>query len=188
MPMYPAIPLPPTITTNQSANFYGELANIISDENPYGKTIFARNLSTPFGNTAAQRPSKLNALSQAGVRVMGWLRDFWSEKPILRCNDRMTISEKQQSFYWLTMHHESGTVRFPNSDAVAQKAFDPPLPCNQAQFDINDPSPTQIQNSPDFELNQVCKAVYVPFEYQTTDGRRLTAGILIGYVGAGGGE
>jgi hypothetical protein len=188
VPLYPAIPAEPHIPVNQAADFYGDLGTLIADENPYGKKIFALDIATLFDNSEAVRPQKMSALRAAGVRIMGWLRNAWSEKPILSCNDRMTVSEKQQSFHWLTMYPEEATPQFPNDDNAAPAAFDPPKPCNEAQFDINDLNRGVIQNSPDYELNQVCKAIYVPFEYEATDGRRLRAAILVGYVGSGGGQ
>jgi hypothetical protein len=194
VPLYPAIPqyhkfnqaAPP------NATFYADLRVLIEDENPYGTTIFAPDITTPFGNLPADRANKVNALKAAGVRIMGWLRYFWSVQPQVKSsNDRMTVSEKQQCFHWQTMYDEEGTTRFPNVSPSASTGF---VPIADAYFDVNEPNPAilnkLIQNCPDFEINQVTKALFVPFEYETTDPtpRRLKAAILIGYVGTGGGQ
>jgi len=195
VPLYQAIPKDPDIDPNVAvdpANFYGALADLIQSENPYGEEIIVGDITTEFDNSPEQRADKMNKYAEIGVRLMGWLRGFWSTQPIVRCNDRMTITEKQQSFHWITMYHEEGTARFPNDDNAAPNAFDPPtaVPFDIAGPNANTGGRTAVQNSPDFELNQVCKAIYIPFKYKTKEEhpRTLQAALLIGYVGTGGGE
>jgi hypothetical protein len=182
VPQYKFIPEPPKkIEAGEEfgGDFYSVLGELIRAENPYGGNIISRDITPPFDNTEPNRKSKLDALEAVGVRIMGWLRDRWSLNPVLSCNHRMTIADKQKSYYWTTMYPEVSTTEFPNypdDDAEHGPKF------------FETPPDGVLQNSGDVELHQVCKAIHVPFEYVAEDGRHLQAAILIGYVGSGGGQ
>jgi hypothetical protein len=177
------------------------LGELIRDENPYGDDIVCGDLTpvAPNNNNAANRRARVGGFLQAGVRVMGWLRNHWSANPYQSCDHRMGIDAKRQSYYWTTMYPEDPTVSFPSipddepvGNIVPHATdFEPNAGNPEVPFDpttVNNVGAAVLQNSPDVELHQVCKVVHVPFEYVTTDGRRLKAAILIGYVGSGGGE
>lgn len=206
MPLYPRIPSPPVFNgapgDANSLSFYTLLGDLIRDENPYGEqNIVCEDLTpaAPNNNTQANRNARVAGFLQAGVRIMGWLRNHWSENPYQSCDHRMGIDAKRQSYYWTTMYPEDPTASFPSIPDAAPVAgivpnairFEPTAANPEVPFNpttVNNPGAPELQNSADIELHQVCKTVYVPFEYDTQDGRRLKAAILIGYVGSGGGE
>jgi len=157
--------------------FYAQIGDLIRRENPYGNNLVTADISNNFGDTEDERPFRLNAFKAVGIRVMGFLRDHWATKAFARCNHRLTITQKQQSYHWATLYPEDRTPEYPNDDTAAENAFEP-----------GTVTPPVIQNSADFQLNQVCKALYIPFKYRTPDNRTLDVAILVGYVGSGGGE
>lgn len=160
-------------TAAEIANFYTEIGNLIRAENPYGDNVEVADISTTFGESVPERNGKVAALQAKGVQIMGWLRDFWRTRPKEACNHQMTITEKQQSFQWATIYE--------NAPGFANAANPPAGPLHPG-------GAAPIFNSPNFELHQICKALYIPFQYTTTDGRKLDVAIVVGFKGAGGGE
>jgi hypothetical protein len=137
---------------------YGRIDDFIRAMSPYGTQVIA------FPNLQFATTSDLTDLTalrdERGVEVAGWLRKKHAGDPSESSDERMTLAEKQQCFYW--------DFRFP----------DDPEPND---LDGGDPPKGGRM------LNvQVTKAMRIPFVYrQAGTGQLLLGHILVGYEGAG---
>ena len=197
MPLYKGVPDEPDWIPDDSkleGNFYAILSEIIRSENPYGTDIKSLDITPTFDSSPGNRKARVDGLKAAGVRIMGWLRDKWSLDPVISSNNRMSLSAKQKAFHWTTLDLDEGSPDYPNvSDEITDK-----FPADA--FDKERGGPYK-QNSPDVELHQITKAIYIPIEYYqhskdpnapngigARTGRKLKAAIMIGFVGTGGGQ
>lgn len=174
----------PAVSGNDA---YGALADLISALNPYG---IPSNVRMPVLTGTPEQ------LKSRGVLLSGWLRDRiaslaagnFSDSPdnlAQVCNNQMTLSDKQQSFYW--------TVLVPTGQDVPA--------CPHGCRDRNEPGGGT--EGAEMKTYQVCKAIFVPIQYDQAgqngpdvdagDGngpqptrQTLEGGILIGFVGSGG--
>lgn len=158
---------------------YDALALIIAEHNPY---------AVPDQTTMPDLTGTLEQLKARNVKFAGWLAeraakpdgddDFIDETGnlIQVCNEQMTISEKQQSFYW--------TILEPTNA--------PPKPENPHTCTVRNETPAD-PNGAKVKTYQICKAIVVPFHYNQAGqnppggGRQELEGFLvIGYAGSGG--